>query len=138
LLNLLAVNYLSLSDERGDGAAGLREMLGLYAGDTCEWAPQQLGALRGIVTSTVSRPLYESNGSGEAPRIAAIVRGLEIGLCFEESAFLDMSVVVLGSVLEEFFARYAAINSFTETVMKTPDGIERIRWPARCGLKPLS
>ena len=63
---------------------------------------------------------------------------MEIGLCFEESAFLDMSVVVLGSVLEEFFARYAAINSFTETVMKTPDGIERIRWPARCGLKPLS
>ncbi len=138
LLNLLAVNYLSLTDDKGDGAAGLRELLALYAVDDSEWASQQIGALRGVSTQTVSRPLYENNGNGEAPRIAAIVRGLEIGLCFEDSAFLDLGVVVLGSVLEEFFARYASLNSFTETWMKTPDGRERMRWPARHGLKPLS
>jgi type VI secretion system protein ImpG len=138
LLNLLSINYLSLSDEKGDGAAGLRELLALYAGDEAEWATQQIGALRGVSTHTVPRPLYESNGSSEMPRIAAIVRGMEIALCFEEAAFLDMSVVVLGAVLEEFFARYAALNSFTETVMITPDGRQRMRWPARPGLKPLS
>lgn len=138
LLNLLAINYLSLSDEKGDGASGLRELLALYAGDDCELATQQLGALRGITTGTVSRPLYESNGSDGPPRIAAIVRGMEIALSFDNSAFLELSVVVLGSVLEEFFARYAALNSFTETVLKTPDGRERMRWPARSGLKPLS
>jgi type VI secretion system protein ImpG len=93
--------------------------------------------LRGISTSTVSRALYETDGSGGPPRIAAIVRGLEIALVFDESAFLDMGIVVLGSVLEEFFARYAAINSFTETVLKTTDGKERLRWPSRSGLKPV-
>ena len=137
LLNLLAVNYLSISDGQGDAAAALREMLSLYAGDSSDWAAQQIGALRSIGSTTISRPLYDLGSSGEKARIAAIVRGLEITLCFEESAFLDMSVVALGSVLEEFFARYVAINSFAETVMKTPDGRERMRWPARSGLKPL-
>jgi type VI secretion system protein ImpG len=138
LLNLLAVNYLPLGDGRGDSAAALRETLALYASDHAEWASLQIAALRGVTTSTVSRPLFEGNGSGETARIAAIVRGLEIALYFDDSAFLDLSLVVLGSVLEEFFARYAALNSFTETVLKTSDGRERMRWPARSGLKPLA
>lgn len=139
LLNLLAVNYLPLGGaDQSEGAAVLREILALYAGESNEAMLQQISALRGIQTKTVSRPLYEPAGVGSAVRVAAIVRGLEISLIFDEAAFLDLSVVVLGSVLEEFFARYVSLNSFAETVMKTPDGRERIRWPVRPGLKPIA
>jgi type VI secretion system protein ImpG len=36
-------------------------------------------------------------------------------------------------VLEEFFARYVSLNSFTETVLQTLDRGEIARWPLRIG-----
>lgn len=138
LLNLLAVNYLALTGSREDGAAALRETLSLYAGKGNAWAEKQIDALKNIQCATIARPLYTVGRDEDDRRLVAIIRGIEVALIFEDSAFLEMSVISLGSVLEEFFARYAAINSFTETVMKTADGRERMRWPARTGLKPLA
>ena len=139
LLNLFAVNYFAVSgaDAEKENASALKELLALYAGGAGDWATQQIAAMRGVSSCSISRPLYEQGEAGAPPRVVAIVRGLEISLVFEDSAFLDLGVVLLGSVLEEFFARSVAINSFAETVMKTPDGRERMRWPARPGLKPL-
>ena len=128
---------MSLGDGQRDSAAVLREMLSLYAGDASEWAAAQIRGLRSFGGRTVSRPLYEEVANGEPARIAAIVRGLEISLAFEESAFLNLGATVLGMVLAVFFARYVAVNSFAETVIQTTEGRERIRWPARPGLKPL-
>ncbi|MGH8555241.1 MAG: type VI secretion system baseplate subunit TssF, partial [Gammaproteobacteria bacterium] len=42
-------------------------------------------------------------------------------------------VFLLGAVLEEFFARYVTINSFTETLMTTEQRREIMRWPIRLG-----
>jgi type VI secretion system protein ImpG len=36
-------------------------------------------------------------------------------------------------VLAQFFARYVSINSFTETVIKTLDRGEVMRWPMMIG-----
>lgn len=151
LLNLFSVNYFSLSDseEKPDlkenhltpgtkAPQTLQELLGLYAVGAGEDAMRQVAALRSVAAASVSRPLCESDRPGAPLRVSAIVRGIEIALTFDESAFLDQGVIVLGSVLEEYFARHAAINSFTETVLKTPDGRLRMRWPVRPGLKPVA
>jgi len=42
----------------------------------------------------------------------------------------------LGSVLERFFAKYVSINSFSETVLRTVQRKEVVRWPARLGRRP--
>ena len=40
---------------------------------------------------------------------------------------------LLGSVLERFFAKYVSINSFTETVLRSIQRGEIMRWPASLG-----
>jgi pyruvate-ferredoxin/flavodoxin oxidoreductase len=44
---------------------------------------------------------------------------------------------LLGSVLERFFAKYVSINSFSETVLKSIQRKEIVRWPARLGRRPM-
>ena len=63
----------------------------------------------------------------------AFGRGLEVTLTMEEQAFEGTGVFLLASVLERFFAKYASINSFTETVLRTTERGEIIRWPTRIG-----
>ena len=46
-------------------------------------------------------------------------RGVEETVLLDEAAFEGTGSLVLGAVLERFFARYASINSFTETVIKS-------------------
>ena len=60
-------------------------------------------------------------------------RGVEVSLTLEEAAFEGSGVFLLGSVLEEFFARYVSINSYTETVLHTLNRGEIARWPLRTG-----
>ena len=60
-------------------------------------------------------------------------RGLEIALTCDESAFEATGVYLFGAVMEEFLARYVSLNSFTETVLRTTDRGEVMRWPARIG-----
>ena len=62
-------------------------------------------------------------------------RGLEISLNFEEAAFEGSGVFLLGAVLEMFLSRYVSINSFTETVIRSTDRGEIIRWPTRIGTR---
>ncbi|MBZ4193179.1 MAG: type VI secretion system baseplate subunit TssF, partial [Candidatus Contendobacter sp.] len=69
----------------------------------------------------------------EAPGPITFARGLEITVLFDETAFEGQGVFVLGAVLEQFFAKYASINSFTETVVKSTERGEITRWPARIG-----
>ena len=60
-------------------------------------------------------------------------RGLEVTVTCDESAFEGASVFLLGAVLEQFFAKYVSINTFTETVVRTLDRGEVMRWPPRIG-----
>jgi type VI secretion system protein ImpG len=46
------------------------------------------------------------------------------------------SPYLLGSVLEQFFARYVSINSFTQTVLRTTSRGEIKRWMPRTGRRP--
>jgi type VI secretion system protein ImpG len=131
LIGHLSLNYLSLADSSdGEGASAIRELLGLY-GDIAEPAVRkQTEGVRSIRSRPVLRRIAREGSSGW-------VRGVEIGVTFDESAFQGSGVFLLASVLERFFARYASINSFTETVVHTLDRGEIARWPARIGNRTL-
>ena len=68
-----------------------------------------------------------------APGPISFGRGLEVTLTLDETPFEGIGVFLLGAVLEQFFAKYVSINSFTETVIRTLERGEIMRWPARTG-----
>jgi type VI secretion system protein ImpG len=127
VISHLALNYLSLVDnDREQGAAALRQLLTLYA-DYSE--PNVQKQIEGVV-SIGSRPIVRRI---ETPGPITFGRGLELTVSCDESAFEGSGVILLGAVLEQFFARYVGLNSFTETVISATDRGEIMRWPARIG-----
>ena len=126
LVSHLSLNYLSLVDGDKDGAAALRELLSLYADPNDASVVKQIEGVKAIV----SRPVI-----GRIPTAGPITfgRGLEITVTCEDAAFEGTGVFLLGAVLEEFLAKYVSINAFTETVIRTVDRGEVMRWPPRIG-----
>ena len=130
LISHLSLNYLSLIDSNGDGASGLREILKLYADATDRQIARQIEG----VLSVQSRPVVRRV---QTPGPITFARGLEISVTLDETAFEGTGVFVLGTVLDQFFAKYVSLNSFTETVIKTRQRGEIIRWPAQIGRRHL-
>jgi type VI secretion system protein ImpG len=62
-----------------------------------------------------------------------VARGLEVTITLDEAAFEGTGEFLIGAVLEQFFTKYVSINAFTETVVKTLDRGEVMRWPTRIG-----
>jgi type VI secretion system protein ImpG len=60
-------------------------------------------------------------------------RGIEVTVTCDDSAFTGASSFLLGAVLNRFFAKYASINSFTETVLRSQQRGEVMRWPIAAG-----
>ena len=73
----------------------------------------------------------------QAPGPIAFARGLEITVTFDETAFEGQGVFTLGAVLEQFFARHVALNSFSETVVATQQRKEIMRWPTQPGARQI-
>jgi len=127
IISHLSLNYLSIIDNDAEqGAKALRELLMLY-GDISE-APvrKQIDGVRSVVGKPIIHRL-------PAPGPVTFGRGIEITLTCEESAFEGAGVFLLGSVLEQFFEKYVSINSFTQTVLRTVERDEVMRWPVRIG-----
>lgn len=127
ILSHFSLHYTSLIDhEDGQGAAALRDLLTLY-GEASEPAiRKQIEGVHSIKSKPIVRRVT-------TPGPIAFARGLEISLTFDESAFQGTGVFLLGAVLEQFFARHVSLNAFTETVIRTLEREEIIRWPARTG-----
>ena len=64
-------------------------------------------------------------------------RGIEITVVLDEKAFEGSGVFLLGAVLDRFFAEYAAMNHFTQTVIRTVERGEVMRWPPRAGTRRI-
>jgi type VI secretion system protein ImpG len=127
LLSQLSLNYLSIVEAPdGQGAVALRELLSLYAHNADPVIHRQIEGIRQVASGTITRRI---------PTAGPVTygRGLEITLTLEDAAYEGMGTFLLGAVLDEFFARYATINSFTETVVRTHNRGEVMRWPARLG-----
>jgi type VI secretion system protein ImpG len=127
----LGLNYLSLVDtDTQQGAAALREMLRLYVPSATSVAARQLEGLRSVISHPIVRRL-----PGAGP--IAVGRGLEITLTLDEAPFGGAGGILLASVLDRFFAKYVSINAFTETVLRSPERGEVIRFPLRLGGRPV-
>jgi type VI secretion system protein ImpG len=123
----LALNYLALVDaNEREGAAALREMLELYAVRAEPGPRRQIEGVRGVRVDRVVRRL-------PAAGPIAFGRGLVVQVEVDELAFQGASAFLLGCVLEQFFARYVSINSFTETVLRSTGRGEIKRWIPRWG-----
>ena len=127
LISHLSLNYLTVTDTSPEqGAAALRELLRLY-GDTSEaHIRKQIEGVKAVDALPVTRRM-------PIPGPITFGRGLEVSVTCDEAAFEGTGVFLLGAVLEQFFAKYVSINTFTETVIKTADRGEIMRWPTRAG-----
>jgi len=131
LINHLSLNYLSLKNsEQGKGAAAMRQLLSLYGDPNDAAIGKQIEGLRSIDAIQVTRRLPMSGP-------IAFGRGLQITVVFDESAFVGTGVFLLGAVLDQFFARYVSINSFTITVIKSEERGEIKTWPMRIGRRQI-
>ena len=131
LVSHLSLNYLSIADgDRGEGAAALREMLGLYGAIGGQAVAKQLEGLVSVSSRPIVRRMAEDV-------LSTAVRGLEIRVGFDESAFEGAGCYLLGAVLEAFFAKYVSLNSFTETVVQSQQRGEIARWKPRSGRRVL-
>jgi type VI secretion system protein ImpG len=134
LISHLSLNYLSLVDVAGggagDGAAALRELLSLYADLADAAARRQIEGVRSTASAGITRPL-------PIPGPTVFGRGLEVTVTCDEGSFEGTGIFLLGAVLERFFAKYVSINAFTETVLRSAQRGEVMRWPTRTGRRPI-
>ena len=127
LISHLTLNYLSLADsDAHQGAVALRELLTLYGNLADAAVRKQIDGVHSIQAAPITR-------RAPIPGPIAFARGLEVAVTLDENAFEGVGGFILGAVLEQFFAKYASINSFTETVVKSTERGEIMRWPARIG-----
>jgi type VI secretion system protein ImpG len=127
LINLLSLNHLGLVEQgAGKNGQSLREILAMFA-DLADGATERkIRGVRAIDSKPVIRRLRERAGGG-------VARGTEVTVTLDDKAFEGSGVFLLGAVLDRFLAEYAALNHFTQTVIRTPDRGEIMRWPTRSG-----
>jgi type VI secretion system protein ImpG len=66
------------------------------------------------------------------------IRGLRLQMDMKGSRFAgEGELYLLASVLNEFFALYATINSFHELEVRNVERGEVYQWPARIGQQPI-
>jgi type VI secretion system protein ImpG len=131
LINFLAFNHTGLRDRhQGDPAAGLREVLALFADLSEAVTERQVLGIVGVASRPVTRSVRRSDGYH-------LARGIEVTLRFDERAFEGSGIALIGAVLDRFLADYTHINSFTETVIRSEGRGEVMRWPPRSGTGPV-
>lgn len=131
LISHLSLNYLSLTDTSpSEGAQAIRQMLELYGITPESPMRKQLEGVRSLKVSPIVRRMPTKGP-------VTVGRGLEVELTCDERSFEGTTPFVLATVLEEFFARHASINAFTETVLNIVGRGEVMRWKPRFAQRPV-
>ena len=127
LVGLLTQQQLPWGDEPpAQAAATLRRLLALYGppGDA-GWL-RQVEGVRAVDSRSVVRRLPFTGP-------LSFGTGAEISLELDEHAFQGHSSFLFASVLERYFTRHAAINSFTQLSLRTTQRGLVKRWAPRIG-----
>jgi type VI secretion system protein ImpG len=131
MISHLSLNYLSLLDLPGDeGAVALHDLLRLYADPADAYSKKQIAGIHSAQATPIVRRV-------ETPGPIGFARGLEVSVLIDEDAFQGSGMFLLGSVLEQFFAKYVSLNSFTETVIRSKQRGDIIRWKPQVGRRQL-
>ena len=127
LINHLALNHLALAAEDPQrAAAALRSVLRLYGPPEDPAWRKQVEGIVALRATPVTRRLQHRGP-------LAFGLGVQVDVEVDELAYQGGSAFVVGSVLDHYFARQAAINTFTETVLRSSTRGVLSRWPARVG-----
>jgi type VI secretion system protein ImpG len=125
LVSQLTQHHLGPGDDPEQAAAALRAALRLYGPNEDSWI-RQCDGVRALRVSTIVRRLPFAGP-------LSFGSGIALDLEVDDAAFQGTSAFLLGSVLERFFARHAAINSFTQLTLRgTQRGLIKA-WPPRLG-----
>lgn len=129
LINMLSLNHLGLV-ERGAGKNGqsIKETLSMFADLQDSATERKIRGIRSVDSRSVIRRLQQRTGSG-------IARGTEVTVLLDEKAFEGSGTFLLGAILDRFFSEYSALNHFTQTVIRTTERGEIMRWPVRMGAR---
>jgi len=129
LINMLSTNHMGIV-ERGGGhnAQALRETLAMFADMKDAVTERRIRGIRNVDSRPITRRVRQRSGVGAA-------RGIEITVTVDEKAFEGTGAFLLGAVLERYFAEYSAFNHFTQTVIRSVERGEIMRWPPRMGLR---
>jgi type VI secretion system protein ImpG len=130
LIDQLSLHYLSLCNGPAEAAAALRALLMLHVPPADAAARAQVAGVVSVDAQAIVRRL-------PMPGPIAFGRGLAIDVRIDDLAFQGASAWLFGCVLDRFFARYASINSFVQTVLGTRARGEILRLPARCGTRAI-
>lgn len=129
LVAQLSLNHLSLA-EPGQDAEPLRAMLDLYAG---RGDPAMSRHARSIIRVR-SRQVVERLG---IPGPICFGHGVEITLDVDETTMAGGSTLLLSALLNQLFARHAAINAFVRTKTHLMQRQEDVSWPMTPGNRAL-
>jgi|SRR5580658_5523539 type VI secretion system protein ImpG len=128
LISHLSLNYLSLVSE---GRDALQEILKLYDFTGSAFAGK---TVEGIV-SVKSAQRFARVVSEEG---IAFARGNRVDLELDEEQFVGGGVYLFASVIENFLAMYASLNSFSQLTATVRQRKEVLReWPPRTGRRIL-
>ncbi|MEJ5174397.1 MULTISPECIES: type VI secretion system baseplate subunit TssF [Erwinia] len=127
LIRQLSFNYLPLSDmDHGLGGESLRNMLSLFLNGADQESIAQVNSLVGCKSEPVIRRIP---GDG----LLVYGRGVRCTLTVDEEGFSGISPYLFGLIMENYLARHAAINIFTETELHSMQRGLIARWGARPG-----
>jgi len=128
LVNLLSTNHLGLV-ERGAGrnAQALRETLSMFAEMADAAIERRIRGVRDVDSRPIVRRIRQRTGIGAA-------RGIEVTVTIDEKAFEGTGIFLLGAVLDRFLAQYSSFNHFTQTIVRSVERGEVVRWPPRMGV----
>jgi len=124
LISHLSLNHLSLSEEK-DSLPALKEILRLYC--LSESHHQLIEGLKEMSCRKVVRHTGADAWRG-------FCRGNEVTLLLDEDYYEGSGGFLFGAVLNRFLASYAAINSFTQLILKSKqrEGIWK-KWEPMAG-----
>ncbi|MFO1267190.1 MAG: type VI secretion system baseplate subunit TssF [Rubrivivax sp.] len=125
LVSQLTQHHLGPGDDPEQAAAALRAALRLYGPADDTWV-RQCDGMRALRVGTVVRRLPFAGP-------LSFGSGISLELEVDDAAFQGASAFLLGSVLERFFARHAAINSFTQFTLRGSTRGHIKTWPPRLG-----
>lgn len=127
LIRQLSFNYLPLYDmQHSQGGEAFRSLLRLFVPPFDHDSQTQIDAIVGCETQPVIRRLP---GDG----LLVYGRGVRCTLTVDEEGFSGISPYLFGTIIENYIARHAAINVFTETLLLSMQRGEVGNWQARPG-----
>ncbi|EKK5267066.1 type VI secretion system baseplate subunit TssF [Cronobacter dublinensis] len=127
LIRQLSFNYQPLADmDHSPGGEALRKMLRLFVSHSDHEANTQIDALVGCKSEPVIRRLPDDG-------LLIYGRGVRCTLTVDENGFSGISPYLFGLIMENYIARHAAINVFTETELVSMQRGRITCWKARPG-----